>query len=91
MPSHKKKSARKSARKSPRMVGTRAMVWHGTADHTSGKLRKSDLMFNKKTGRIVSKAKHEQAKKMWPKVKHHMIPHQYGKGGRSPRKSAKKR
>jgi hypothetical protein len=34
-------------------IGSRAQVWHGTAKHTSGGLKKSDL---KKSGdRIVSK------------------------------------
>lgn len=43
-------------------VGSRAQVWHGTADHTSGNLKKKDLMMNKH-GRIVSKAKSISAKK----------------------------
>ena len=33
------------------VVGSRAQVWHGTADKTSGGLTKKDLKFNKKTGR----------------------------------------
>ena len=43
-------------------VGSRAQVWHGNADHTSGGLKKKDLMMNKH-GRIVSKAKSVSAKK----------------------------
>ena len=43
-------------------VGTRAQVWHGTSKKTSGGLTKSDLMMNK-AGRIVSRAKHNSAKK----------------------------
>ena len=43
-------------------VGTRAEVWHGTAKKTSGGLQKNDLLKNK-SGRIVSKAKHNTAKK----------------------------
>ena len=35
-------------------VGSRAQVFHGTADHTSGGLKKSDLKM--KDGRIISKA-----------------------------------
>ena len=35
------------------VVGTRAQVWHGTADRTSGGLKKSDLVM--KNGRIKSK------------------------------------
>jgi hypothetical protein len=44
------------------MIGTRAQVWHGTAQKTTGGLTKSDLMMNKH-GRIVSKAKHNTAKR----------------------------
>ena len=44
------------------LIGTRAQVWHGTAYKTSGGLTKSDLMQNK-AGRIVSKAKHNTAKR----------------------------
>ncbi|NBO71587.1 MAG: hypothetical protein EBU66_13380 [Bacteroidetes bacterium] len=38
-------------------VGSKAMVWHGTANHTPGGLTKRDLMKTKK-GRIVSRRKH---------------------------------
>ena len=44
------------------LIGTRAQVWHGTAYKTTGGLCKSDLMQNK-SGRIVSKAKHNSAKR----------------------------
>ena len=43
-------------------TGSRAQVWHGTALKTTGGLKKSDLMMNKH-GRIVSKKKHNTAKK----------------------------
>lgn len=43
-------------------VGTRAQVWHGTALKTSGGLTKKHLMMNKH-GRIVSRKKHNTAKK----------------------------
>lgn len=43
-------------------TGSRAQVWHGTALKTSGGLKKSDLLMNK-NGRIVSKKKHDTAKK----------------------------
>ena len=43
-------------------VGSAAQVFHGTAKHTSGGLKKSDLMKTKK-GRIVSKKKHAAGKK----------------------------
>jgi hypothetical protein len=42
--------------------GTRAQVWHGTALETQGRLRKHQLMMNKH-GRIVSKKKHNTAKR----------------------------
>ena len=44
------------------LSGSRAQVWHGTAFKTSGGLKKTDLMQNK-AGRIVSRAKHNTAKK----------------------------
>lgn len=44
------------------LIGTRAQVWHGTAYKTTGGLTHSDLMKNK-SGRIVSKAKHNTAKR----------------------------
>jgi hypothetical protein len=37
-------------------IGTRAKVWHGTAEKTAGGLKKADLMKNKR-GEIVSKKK----------------------------------
>ena len=43
-------------------IGTRAEVWHGKAKKTSGGLTKSHLMMNKH-GRIVSRKKHNTAKK----------------------------
>ena len=43
-------------------VGSRAEVWHETAEHTSGGLAKKDLLQNK-WGRIVSAKKHKTAKK----------------------------
>ena len=38
-------------------VGSKSQVFHGTAKHTSGGLKKKDLMKTRK-GRIVSKKKH---------------------------------
>ena len=50
----KKSGKRKHSSHSKRSkVGSRAMVWHGTADHTSGGLFKKHLKKNKH-GRIVS-------------------------------------
>lgn len=56
----KSKSKRKTPkcktpkRKTRRAVGSRAQVFNGTADHTSGGLKKGDL--RKKNGRIISVA-----------------------------------
>ena len=46
----------------PELVGSRAQVHNGTAYKTPGGLTSGDLIKNK-WGRIVSKAKHESAKK----------------------------
>jgi hypothetical protein len=43
-------------------IGSRAQVFHGNADTTSGGLKKKDLLKNKH-GRIVSALKHKTAKK----------------------------
>ena len=42
--------------------GSRAQVMNGTAEHTPGGLKKSDLKYNSQ-GRIVSKKKSMHAKK----------------------------
>ncbi len=44
------------------VVGSKAQVWHGTADKTSGGLTKKDLMKNKH-GRIISRRKHALGQK----------------------------
>ncbi len=44
------------------LEGSRAQVMHGTAYKTSGGLKKSEIMMNK-NGRIVSRKKHNTAKK----------------------------
>ena len=44
------------------LVGSRAQVHNGTAYKTSGGLKKSELFYNK-NGRIVSRKKHNLAKK----------------------------
>lgn len=64
----KKVVQKKTAQKKIKAVGTRAEVMHGTAKHTSGGLKKSDLMYNK-WGAIVSKKKHELGMKRWKLVK----------------------
>ena len=42
-------------------VGSKAEVFHGSAKHTPGGLKKKDLMKHK--GRIISRKKHEAGKK----------------------------
>ena len=41
-------------------IGSARQVWNGTAEMTAGRLRKPDLMQNRK-GKIVSIRKHEHA------------------------------
>ena len=75
-------------------IGSRAQVWHGTAKKTSGGLTRNHLMMNK-SGRIVSKAKHNTAKK-----DNRLLKHGYGTkkgkfgfvkiGSRKNRKGSKK-
>jgi len=43
-------------------VGSKAQVYHGTAERTTGGLKRSDLM-QTNAGRIVSRKQHEQGKK----------------------------
>jgi hypothetical protein len=76
------------------LIGSRAQVWHGTAYKTSygqDGLKKSDLMKNKH-GAIVSKKKHNTAKKEKRLEKHGYFT-QKGKFGavkKSPKKSPKR-
>ena len=44
------------------LIGSRAEVWHGKAYKTMGNLTRNDLIMNNR-GRIVSKKKHNTAKK----------------------------
>lgn len=43
------------------VAGSKAQVWHGTADKTPGGLTRKDLMKNKH-GRIISRRKHALGK-----------------------------
>ena len=52
-----------------KLIGSRAQVWHGTAKKTSGGLTKAALMKNKH-GRIVSRKKHNTAKREKRLLKH---------------------
>ena len=56
-------------RKFQLLVGSRAQVWHETAYKTNGGLTRFNLMMNKH-GRIVSKKKHDTAKKEKRLAKH---------------------
>ena len=49
------------------MIGSRAEVFHGTADKTAGGLTKKDLMKDSKDGLIKSKAAHDAAMKRMKK------------------------
>ena len=51
-----------SANKFNIKVGSKAQVFHGTAERTAGGLRKADLI-QTNAGRIVSKKQHEAGKK----------------------------
>jgi hypothetical protein len=53
-------------------IGSRAQVWHGTAYKTSGGLNKTELLQTQR-GRIVSRAKHNTAKK-----ENRLLAHGYG-------------
>jgi len=75
-------------------VGSRAQVMHGTADHTSGGLKKSDLKYNE-YGKIVSKAASAAGRKAYARNKDKMAT-PYGRKRtsskrRSSRRSAKRR
>jgi hypothetical protein len=56
-----------------RAVGTRAQVWHGSADHTASGLKKSAFKLNK-YGRIVSRKMSERASREKRLVKAGFIP-----------------
>lgn len=43
-------------------IGSRAQVFHGNADRTTGGLTKKDLKKDRKTGEIVSKSKSKDEK-----------------------------
>lgn len=44
------------------LIGSRRQVWNGTAYKTEGQLLRKDIMMNKK-GELVSKKKHQTAKR----------------------------
>ena len=49
-------------------VGSRAQVWHGTAEQTKGGLCRKDLIQNKH-GRIVSKAMQKRGRELYKQSK----------------------
>ena len=64
---HKKHTrSKKSSHGDVKTTGSRAEVFHGTAKHTRGGLKKADL-FKNKYGRIVSKKASKSAKKNFSK------------------------
>lgn len=76
------------------LVGSRAQVYHGTAYKTSGALTRDDLVQNK-NGRIVSKRKHNTAKREKRLQKHGYYTRKgkFGyvkKSGDSPRRSSRR-
>jgi hypothetical protein len=74
------------------LIGSRAQVWHGNAYRTAGGLVKSELLMNK-NGRIVSKKKHQTAKKEKRLEKHGFFAKKgkFGAVKKSMRKSRGKR
>lgn len=70
MPNQTRKNQNKNQQQGGAMMttGSKSQVWHGTAKHTSGGLKKSDLMKTKK-GRIVSKKKHAAGLKALKQLK----------------------
>lgn len=74
--------------------GSRAQVMHGTAEQTSGGLKKHHLKYNKH-GRIVSKKRSEQGKKALSRLtRAGYLPFKKGEQGtvrRSSRRAPKRR
>ena len=79
----------KMPKRSPqKRIGSRAMVMHGNAHHTSGGLTKKSLKRNKR-GRIVSRKKSAAAKKT--KFVQEYKDMRFQKKRKSPRKSTKRK
>tara|TARA_Y100000591_G_C21832283_1_gene700369 strand:- start:84 stop:404 length:321 start_codon:yes stop_codon:yes gene_type:complete len=72
------------------LEGSRAQVWHGTAYKTPGGLTKEKLFYNKH-GRVVSRKKHNTAKKEKRLEKHGFFAKkgQFGAVERSVKRSRK--
>lgn len=71
-------------------IGSRAQVMHGTADHTSGGLKKTDLKYNE-YGKIVSKAASAAGRKAYARNKDKMATPYGRKRTSSKRRSSKRR
>lgn len=56
------RASRKAVNENAITVGTKAQVLHGTAKHTAGGLKQSDLIINKR-GKIVSRKQQAAGKK----------------------------
>jgi len=74
-----------------KLTGSRAQVWHGTAYKTSYGLKKDGLLMNK-NGRIVSKKKHNTAKKEKRLEKHgyFAMKGKFGAVKRTPKRSSRR-
>jgi len=80
----------------PVKVGSKAQVFHGTADRTAGGLKKDDLMQTDK-GRIVSKAQHKAGLQAIKRLRNAGFVAKKGefklfakRGSKSPKKSTRK-
>lgn len=75
------------------IVGSRAQVWHGTADVTTGGLRRNDLVQGK-NGRIISKRMMLRGKKLKQESARNGTlapPFTKKDGGRKPKKKSRSR
>jgi hypothetical protein len=63
MRNHTRKNVRINGKTYAQYIGTRAQVWHGTAYKTPSQLTRNDFLYNQKRGRIVSRRKHNLAKR----------------------------
>ena len=77
---------------SVKIIGSKAQVFHGNATHTSGGLKKTDLVKNKH-GRIVSKKKQAAGFKSLQyliKAGYEPIKGKFGHGGKKAKKTEEK-
>jgi hypothetical protein len=77
---------------SVKIIGSKAQVFHGNATHTSGGLKKTDLVKNKH-GRIVSKKKQAAGFKSLQyliKAGYEPVKGKFGHGGKKAKKTEEK-